>query len=750
MLMSAWACSVGSDGSVPTPPPPSNAIASLSVLPSSLSLYRSAKGQLGVEARNASGNVIAAPTVTWSSGDATVAAVSVSGEVTGVSAGLTTVSARAGTLVATAAITVRAPPTYVLTVATDSGVQGSPSPGSQSVDSGLTLTYAYQAKPGYQAPRVFRDTSRLTASGAFTITGPTLLVASADPVADLSTAASALVAPTRALLSAADPVVALTQLEASYGAFVGGGDTAKVLELEIVRREAFRDAAPEELNAFYRRLGARPAGVASIVRPTAPNAARAAGHVPHVFYVNGILNDPGDAAATTAHIRSIAAAYGYTTSMRYNPSWRQETGTTWWSCMWEKIQGFSWTNAFAVLLPCGAILRDLAEAQAQIEFILAGTSGTHPFVTELKEAIATRVDAGQSVIIAAHSQGNLMTQEALAQLLIATPPAFASAVARCVGVVSFAAPLSEGFPAGFRVDGMAAAGVRSQDVLLSYPGKNRFPTLTSSITRRADLFPTAFPVNFFTGIWIHGAGSYLGASATRSWIGQHIQDVGQQLETGCTDVATASPGSVSLSVGGSAALSATHFTPTGKPVTGAAFTWISSNSSIARVVTSPSVQVIGVSPGAARIDAMSGEATASVAVQVTAAPQASVVTVVATDAAASETGPDGGTFTVSRTGSTAAALPVGFTLTGTATVGVDYAALNSSVTIAAGQSSTAIQINPLADPLVEGNETVILTIGAGSYSVGTPSAATVTIADGSSAAGTLVNGRSQRCDFDSR
>jgi hypothetical protein len=41
-----------------------------------------------------------------------------------------------------------------------------------------------------------------------------------------------------------------------------------------------------------------------------------------------------------------------------------------------------------------------------------------------------------------------------------------------------------------------------------------------------------------------------------------------------------------------------------------------------------------------------------------------------------------------------------------------------------------VTISPLQDPTVEGSETVVLTIGPGSnYVIGSPSSATVTIAD---------------------
>ncbi len=100
---------------------------------------------------------------------------------------------------------------------------------------------------------------------------------------------------------------------------------------------------------------------------------------------------------------------------------------------------------------------------------------------------------------------------------------------------------------------------------------------------------------------------------------------------------------------------------------------------------------------------------------------------------ASETGPIAGQFTVTRNGSTAAALTVHYKISGTATNGIDYNTslpLPTSVTILAGSSTALITINPDDDALVEGNEVVVLSLLANAaYTRGSPSSATVTIAD---------------------
>ncbi len=107
-----------------------------------------------------------------------------------------------------------------------------------------------------------------------------------------------------------------------------------------------------------------------------------------------------------------------------------------------------------------------------------------------------------------------------------------------------------------------------------------------------------------------------------------------------------------------------------------------------------------------------------------------VVSIAATDDAAAETGPDAGTFTVSRTGATTAALTVSFTVTGTATSGSDYLALGTSLTIPAGAASAAMVVTPIDDTITEGPEYVVVSLSPhANYAVDAASFASLTIAD---------------------
>ena len=106
-----------------------------------------------------------------------------------------------------------------------------------------------------------------------------------------------------------------------------------------------------------------------------------------------------------------------------------------------------------------------------------------------------------------------------------------------------------------------------------------------------------------------------------------------------------------------------------------------------------------------------------------------LVTIAASDAAANESG-DPGQFTITRTGGVAGPLNVTLTVSGTAVGDTDYAAISTTQTIPDGQASLAVNVSSIQDSDNEGGETVMLTLAGGSgYAVGSPSAATVVIAD---------------------
>jgi hypothetical protein len=124
--------------------------------------------------------------------------------------------------------------------------------------------------------------------------------------------------------------------------------------------------------------------------------------------------------------------------------------------------------------------------------------------------------------------------------------------------------------------------------------------------------------------------------------------------------------------------------------------------------------------------------------------QVSTVTVVATDPVAAESGPSTGLFTVRRIGPTTNSLTVFYQTSGTAVAPGDYLPLPGSIVIPAGSASAGILLTPIDDNIIEGDETVVLTLvsppqpvasptsTATEYQIGKPASATITIKDNDS------------------
>ncbi len=109
-------------------------------------------------------------------------------------------------------------------------------------------------------------------------------------------------------------------------------------------------------------------------------------------------------------------------------------------------------------------------------------------------------------------------------------------------------------------------------------------------------------------------------------------------------------------------------------------------------------------------------------------PVTPTVSVSVAPAAVNEDGAGALVYTFTRTGDTASALTVNYGVGGTATSGTDFAALSGTVTIAAGQTTGTVSVNPTDDTTDEPNDTIILTvIDAAAYDLGTSVTATGTI-----------------------
>ncbi|MFM5890240.1 MAG: beta strand repeat-containing protein, partial [Dolichospermum sp.] len=107
------------------------------------------------------------------------------------------------------------------------------------------------------------------------------------------------------------------------------------------------------------------------------------------------------------------------------------------------------------------------------------------------------------------------------------------------------------------------------------------------------------------------------------------------------------------------------------------------------------------------------------------------ITLAVSPTSVSEDGTTNLIYTFTRTGATTSALTVNYGITGTANTS-DYTGATpgtgKTITFAAGASTATLTIDPTADTIVESNETVALTLAAGTgYTIGTTAAVTGTI-----------------------
>ncbi|GEM_PF-5503367 len=106
------------------------------------------------------------------------------------------------------------------------------------------------------------------------------------------------------------------------------------------------------------------------------------------------------------------------------------------------------------------------------------------------------------------------------------------------------------------------------------------------------------------------------------------------------------------------------------------------------------------------------------------------ISVVASDASAAENPADSGSFSFSRSGATSVPVEVFFSLSGSATEGLDYSSLPDSVIIPANSSSVSLDVSPLNDADAEGTESLQLTLSANAaYDLSEDNTASVDIAD---------------------
>jgi uncharacterized protein YkwD len=110
-----------------------------------------------------------------------------------------------------------------------------------------------------------------------------------------------------------------------------------------------------------------------------------------------------------------------------------------------------------------------------------------------------------------------------------------------------------------------------------------------------------------------------------------------------------------------------------------------------------------------------------------------LITLAVSPASMTEDGTANFVYTFTRTGTTSSSLTVNYTVSGTATFGTDYTGISAtyntkSLILAIGSSTATLTVDPSEDTSIETDETVAITLSAGTgYTVGTTAAVVGTI-----------------------
>ena len=125
------------------------------------------------------------------------------------------------------------------------------------------------------------------------------------------------------------------------------------------------------------------------------------------------------------------------------------------------------------------------------------------------------------------------------------------------------------------------------------------------------------------------------------------------------------------------------------------------------------------------------EATGNINLTLSFTPNFPSITLAVAPASALEDGTSNLIYTFTRTGVTTSPLTINYSIAGTADA-TDYTGatpgIGKTITFAAGSATATLTIDPTADPTIEANETVALTLATGTgYTIGTATAVTGTI-----------------------
>ncbi|HEY5219249.1 MAG TPA: hypothetical protein VIJ16_05535, partial [Gemmatimonadaceae bacterium] len=378
------------------------------------------------------------------------------------------------------------------------------------------------------------DDTLVPASGTVVMSRSHMLWAAADVDVTLPAPTNPLVMELKGLLTAADPVAAYQQLLDDVGTIfdaVGPDEASRQVTLAgLAAYDVLRDSAAlirvdNALAQHVFTLGSgeydgsgsgggvisvsdkTPSGVAGVGRSSdvatglcAPQRAPVAlpsAEPTRIVYVNGIRTTPDEAVDAELRLGCALRASGQFAKSKfrldhfYNRTWSVQFREDVRQNIWCALAAASWHGYWSQLTQAAyftgcatqaAVIalrtNDYAEAATEISQVENNSSST----TEDAVAFAAYLDGhrsadGEHLIIVAHSQGNLITQQAVQRLRDSALFAPKSD-SLCVGVVAVAAPTSANWP----LDKSLLFGLQVPgDLLVSITRANHFPPVSTPL-----------------------------------------------------------------------------------------------------------------------------------------------------------------------------------------------------------------------------------------------------------------------------
>ena len=471
-------------------------------------------------------------------------------------------------------------PPVSLVVIAEPGVHGSIASGTYSVRRGERFSYDFAADSGYRNALTTLDQNPVPRRGSVVMNDSHVLIASADRDVTVRASDDWILRDARALLRASDKVRSAQALLARLADIpdtTAIAERLRSVELALLQRPS--DA--ERMDALDAALaghvlhagsgvGSAPmpgpggggggggaatlllvpgfSGSQSPIRPSASMMVASGVNAEPVTiaYVNGILTTPFGALFAAHHVSRIAraarwgASVPFDVKLMYNRSAMAAETSIEDRCILDLGIKEDWLglNSLPVEVArclsttqAGALsaLTDLLEAGTELSNVLRRAMSTRPTdVDSVASFTRSLRDHGQHVVFVMHSQGNLITQQALS--LLATRGLYAQARdTTCIGGVALASPTSHAWPVSSRhLNGLAVEG----DMILGL-GQNDFPRVR---TPMSDSARAAMSGSFMTriaglmsasrirwGLRLHGAvDSYLTPGVMRDRVEQAL------------------------------------------------------------------------------------------------------------------------------------------------------------------------------------------------------------------------------------